>query len=212
MDVSSGVDRGRIWRIAPDGYQADGLPGWARRRRPSWSPCSSTPTAGIATRPRGCCTSGRIGPRSRPCGGWPRDRSRPSAAPHALSSLSGLGRDRAGRRRWPRWATADPHVRAHALRLAEPFCRGGRSDRRAGWRRWSATPTRWSATSSRSRWARCRATRAAAALAALAVRDGVRSLDAAGDPQLGDDLHRRRSSRAWPATPASAPRRTGVPS
>ena len=73
MDVGSGVDRGRIWRVVPEGTRRDAA-GWARRRRPSWSPCSSTPTAGTATRRRGCLPAAGPRPRSRSTAGRRSDR------------------------------------------------------------------------------------------------------------------------------------------
>ena len=123
MDVASGVDRGRIWRIVPEGHQPPASPGWARRRRPSWSPCWSTRTAGTATRPRGCCTSGRIGRPSRPL------RRLAAAFEAARRPRPCPGRARRAWRRssratsWPPSATPTRASAQHALRLAEPFCR-----------------------------------------------------------------------------------------
>ena len=50
LDLRSGEDRGRIYRLAPPGFRRPA----ARRsspgpRPPSWSPCSNTPTPGTAT-------------------------------------------------------------------------------------------------------------------------------------------------------------------
>jgi putative membrane-bound dehydrogenase-like protein len=119
MDVSSGVDRGRIWRIAPEGY------------RPT------TPKLGKAT------TAELVGLLEH-SDGWHRDtasrllyqRQDRSAVPalrrlatgskrafgraHALSALSGLGALEPGDV-LVALSDPDPHVRAHALRLAEPF-------------------------------------------------------------------------------------------
>ena len=210
MDVASGVDRGRIWRIVPEGHQPEHRPGWARRRRPSWSRCWSTPTAGTATRPRGCCTSGKTGRRSRPCGSSPPDSKQPVGRAHAFAALAGLGALEPGDV-LAALGDPDPRVREHALRLAEPFCRTDERDSRPDDGRWPAIPTRWSATSSRSRWVRCRATGRRGTGRAGDPRR-VRSLDADGDPQLGDGMHRRGLHRpgrrrrlpglgAWPCLP-----------
>jgi putative heme-binding domain-containing protein len=119
MDVSSGVDRGRIWRIAPEGYKP------------------RTPKLGKAT------TAELVALLEHP-DGWHRDtvsrllyqRQDRSAISllrrlaagsrhaigraHALSSLAGLG---ALEPADVLAALGDPdgHLRAHALRLAEPF-------------------------------------------------------------------------------------------
>ena len=192
------------------GTSSRGSPGWARRRRPSWSPCWSTPTAGTATRPRGCCTSGRIGRRSLPCGGWPPDRSRPSAA-------------RTRSTRWPGSARSsratslaalgdpDPRIRVHALRLAEPFCRDDRAH---------AGPDRRQMVGDTDPMVRYQLAFSLGVLPgrkrpprsgrAGGPRRG-RSLDADGDPQLGDAAARARSSHGWPATPASGPRQPAGP-
>jgi len=120
LDVSSGIDKGRIWRIVPDGFQ---------RPRP--------PRLGKAT-------TGELVALLEHPNGWHRDtasrllyerQDREAIAPlrklaaasrlplgrvHALYALDGLGALDAPR---VLHALADdePHVREHALRLAERF-------------------------------------------------------------------------------------------
>ena len=145
--------------------------------------------AGIATRPRGCCISGRIGPPSRPCGSSPPDRSRPVGRAHALSALAGLGAlepgDVAGRARRSRPARPRPRPAAGGAVLPaderdrKPDGGDGRRRRPDG-----PLPARVLAGRAAGRTGRGGAGRPGG------PRRG-RSLDAAGDPQLGDDLHRR---------------------
>ena len=121
MDVASGVDRGRLWRIVPDGL------------KPEMPNLKGTSTAGL------------VALLDHP-NGWHRDtasrllyeRQDPSAVSmlkrllatthsplarvHALHALDGLGA------LTPddvlvALADAEPRVREHALRLAERFCR-----------------------------------------------------------------------------------------
>lgn len=120
MDVSSGMDRGRVYRIAPEGF----------RRRP-------TPRLGQAT-------TAELVALLEHQNGWHRDtasrllyqRQDAAAVPllkklagasqlpqgrmHALYALDGLkALDAAAI--LPRLSDADPRVREHALRLAERF-------------------------------------------------------------------------------------------
>ena len=140
MDVASGVDRGRIWRIVPDGHTpriaqaGQGDDGRAGRA------CWSTPTAGTATRRRGSFTSGRTGPPSSRCGGSPPDRSRPA------------GTNTRPRTRWPGWGRfepgdvagragdPEPRVREHALAAGGAVLPGRRADSRRGWRQMVGDP------------------------------------------------------------------------
>ena len=79
VDVAGGIDRGRVWRIVPEGSRD-------RRRRSSEGDdrgtrrCSGTPTAGPAIPRPACCTSGRTRRWSRPCGSLRPSRSRRSGA------------------------------------------------------------------------------------------------------------------------------------
>ncbi len=121
MDVSSGIDRGRIWRIVPEGY---------RPRIPRLSKASTADLVALLEHPDGWHrdTASRLLYQRQ-------DRSAVAAlrrlaatskssvgARHALSTLAGLGAIEPGDilAALDNW---DPHLRAHALRLAEPFCR-----------------------------------------------------------------------------------------
>ena len=103
----------------------------------------------------------------------------------------------------------EPRVREHALRLAEPFCEDGPRFEH-GWTRLTDDPDL------RVRY------QLAFSLGALPGRDAGRGagraggprrgrpLDPAGDPQLRRRTAPARSSACWPATRASAPRRTAA--
>lgn len=119
MDVSSGVDRGRIWRIAPDGQ---------RPRTPRLGKATTAELVTLLEHPNGWHrdTASRLLYQRQDRSVVPELRrlaagsERPLARAHALSSLRGLGALE------PADVLAalgdrDPHVRAHALRLAEPF-------------------------------------------------------------------------------------------
>ena len=122
MDVASGVDRGRIWRIVPDGHRAAhpqaGQGDDGRAGRPARAPQRLAPRHGLAAavpaagpvRRRGPAAARRrieVARRPRPCA---LRAGRASGRSSRATSLAALG-------------DPDPHVRAHALRLAEPFCR-----------------------------------------------------------------------------------------
>jgi putative membrane-bound dehydrogenase-like protein len=121
MDVASGVDRGRIWRIAPEGYQPR------------------------AARLGGATTAELVALLEHPSG-WHRDTAsrllyerqdrsaatalhrlarssdKPIGRAHALSTLAGLGALEPGNV-LAALADPEPRLRALALRLAEALCR-----------------------------------------------------------------------------------------
>ena len=190
MDVSSGVDRGRIWRIVPDGHQ----PRIARL-----SKATTAELVALLEHPNGWHrdTASRLLYQRQDRSAVPAlatarrpDSKQPVGRAHALSALAGPRRRSSRATSWPRLGDPDPRVRAHALRLAEPFCR---ADERI------SEPDGGDGRRSRPDGplpARVLAGRAAG----HAGRPGtgragdprrVRSLDADGDPELGDDLHRR---------------------
>ena len=121
MDVASGVDRGRIWRIAPEGY---------RPRIPGLGKATTAELVALLEHRNGWHrdTAARLlyqrQDRSaiEPLRRLATSSVRPVGDVHALSALAGLG---AIEPRNVLAALDDPesHVRLHALRLAEPFCR-----------------------------------------------------------------------------------------
>ena len=77
LDLTSGRDRGRIYRVVPEGFKQPPLPKLGESRHwPSWSRRSAIPTAGIATRPRGCSTSGKTKAAVAPLRSSPPSRTR----------------------------------------------------------------------------------------------------------------------------------------
>ncbi len=73
LDLNSGNDRGRIYRLAPDGYVAQqNRQGLVLLRRPSWCISWNTPTVGIAKRRLDCSSSGTIRQRFRSWKNWRR--------------------------------------------------------------------------------------------------------------------------------------------
>jgi putative membrane-bound dehydrogenase-like protein len=123
MDVASGVDRGRIWRIVPDGHRArsprlgkattaelvallEHADGWHRDTASRLSYQRQDRSAVAALR-RLAATSGR--PIGR------------ATALSALAGLGALGPDDV----LAALGDTNPRVREHALRLAEPFVRQG---------------------------------------------------------------------------------------
>ncbi len=121
MDVASGVDRGRIWRIAPEGY---------RPRIPRLGKATTAELVALLEHRNGWHrdTASRLlyqrQDRStiEPLRRLATGSERPVGRVHALSALAGLG---AIEPRDVLAALGDPEsrVRLHALRLAEPFCR-----------------------------------------------------------------------------------------
>jgi putative membrane-bound dehydrogenase-like protein len=121
MDVASGVDRGRIWRIAPEDYQP---------RIPRLGKARTAELVGLLDHPNGWHrdTASRllyqrqdrsaIDPLRRLAAG----SKQPIGRAHALWTLAGLGAIDAEDVQ-KALVDADPRVRVQALRLAEPFCR-----------------------------------------------------------------------------------------
>ena len=78
LHPESGVDRGRIWRIVPEGYVRHPAPKLGGCQPRLSSACSTMRTVGIAIPLRGFCTSAKIGPRSRCSSNFPAMRKPPS--------------------------------------------------------------------------------------------------------------------------------------
>ncbi len=125
MDVSSGVDRGRIWRIAPEGFHY---------RSPRLSQATTAELVALLEHPNGWHrdTASRLLYQRQDRSAIPALRRlaagsrEPLTRTYALYSMKGLGALEAG----DVLAALDdpePRVREHALRLAEPF---GTSDDR----------------------------------------------------------------------------------
>lgn len=170
MDVSSGVDRGRIWRIAPDGYKS--------RTPPKLSRVTTAELVALLEHPNGWHrdTASRLLYQRQDRSAVPALRrlaagsERPVARACALSALSGLGALESADV-LAALGDRDPHVRADALQLAEPFAGtdariAGRISEMAG----DADPmVRYQLAFSLGALP---GDRPAAALASLALRDG----------------------------------------
>jgi putative membrane-bound dehydrogenase-like protein len=128
MDVSSGVDRGRIWRIAPAGHQP---------RIPRLSKATTAELVALLEHPNGWHrdTASRLLYQRQDRSAIPALRrlasvsKQPLARAYRLYSLAGLGALEPG----DLLAALDdpePRVREHALRLAERFAKS--DDRIAG--------------------------------------------------------------------------------
>jgi putative heme-binding domain-containing protein len=122
MDVASGVDRGRIWRIVPEEHQPKKLPRLSKARTPE--------LVALLEHPNGWHrdTASRLlyQRQDRSAVGPLRQLAIASKTPigraHALAALAGLGALE------PADVLAalgdpSPQVRAYALKRAEPFCR-----------------------------------------------------------------------------------------
>ena len=121
MDVARGIDRGRIWRIAPEGH---------RRRVPKLGRATTPELVALLEHPDGWHrdTASRllyqrqdrsaVGSLRRLAAG----SQRPIGRAHALSALAGLGALEPADV-LAALADPEPRLRAHALRLAEPFGR-----------------------------------------------------------------------------------------
>jgi putative membrane-bound dehydrogenase-like protein len=128
MDVSSGVDRGRIWRIAPVGHKP---------RTPRLGKATTSELVAMLEHSNGWHrdTASRLLYQRRDRSAVPALRKlaagseRAVGRANALSSLSGLGALEPADV-LAALGDSDPHVRGYALRLAEPFCMA--DDRIAG--------------------------------------------------------------------------------
>jgi hypothetical protein len=121
MDVGSGVDRGRIWRVVPEGPRPN-MRGVGR--------ATTAELVALLEHPNGWHrdTASRLLYQRQDRDAIPPLRQlaarskTPSGRAHALSALAGLGA------LGPDLVLAalsdpEPRVREHALRLAEPFCK-----------------------------------------------------------------------------------------
>ena len=120
MDLASGVDRGRIWRIVPDGHQP---------RVPKLGKATTAELAALVEHPNGWHrdTASRLlyQRQDRSAAGPLRRLAASSKSPvgrvHALAALAGLGAlvpDDV----LTALVDPEPRVRQLALRLAEPIC------------------------------------------------------------------------------------------
>jgi putative membrane-bound dehydrogenase-like protein len=172
MDAGSGVDRGRIWRVVPEGHEP---------RKRTVSKATTAELVALLEHPNGWHrdTASRLLYQRQDRTAIPPLRhlavhsQTPLGRAHALSALAGLGA------RDPDLVLAalsdsEPHVRELALRLAERFCKvearvQDRLEQLAG----DADPlVRYQAAFSLGELP---GTRPSKALAALAVRDGADS-------------------------------------
>ena len=120
MDVGSGVDRGRLWRVVPEGFEAKGR---------SVGKATTPELVALLEHTNGWHrdTASRLlyerqTRRDHPLASLPVSRSRLSVAPMRLSSLAGLGGLEPDLV-LAALADPEPHVRELALRLAESFCK-----------------------------------------------------------------------------------------
>ena len=122
LDVASGVDRGRIWRVVPEGQRPN--------RRAVRGKATTAELVALLEHPNGWHrdTASRLLYQRQDQVAVPRLRKlaihskTPLGRAHALSALAGLGAldpdlVLVG------LSDPEPHVRELALRLAEPFCR-----------------------------------------------------------------------------------------
>jgi putative membrane-bound dehydrogenase-like protein len=121
MDVASGADRGRLWRIVPDGK---------RPRMPRLGNASTAELVALLEHPNGWHrdTASRLlyqrQDRSviEPLKQLAAHSQSPIGRAHALYALSGLGALTA-ELALAALSDRDPHVREHAIRLSERFCK-----------------------------------------------------------------------------------------
>lgn len=126
LDLNSGNDRGRIWRVVPEGFRRP-----APRR---WSQASVRDCVAALESPNGWVreTVSRLIHERQDSSAVPelerllQKSTAPLARMHALYSLDGLKALDGVRHLQPALADSDERVRRHAVRLAEP--RVGRSD------------------------------------------------------------------------------------
>ncbi len=121
MDVASGVDRGRIWRIAPEGYSP---------RSPKLGKATTAELVALLEHPNGWhrdTASRLLYQRQDRSAIVPLRRlavgsNRPIGRVQALGALAGLGAIEPDDV-LSALGDPEPRVRGQALRLAEPFCR-----------------------------------------------------------------------------------------
>ena len=121
MDVGSGVDRGRIWRVVPFGYTP---------KQPKLGKATTAELVAFLEHPNGWHrdTASRLlyQRQDRSAIETLRQLAVASKSPlgraHALYTLAGLGALREGDV-VAALSDPEPRVREHALRLAEPFCK-----------------------------------------------------------------------------------------
>jgi len=120
VDVAGGIDRGRVWRVAPDGF--------ARPKAPQLGRATTAELVGLLGHTNGWHrdTAARLLYERQDRAAAPALRAlaagseSPLARMHALHALDGLGALTAGEV-VPALGDPDPRVRVHALRLAEGF-------------------------------------------------------------------------------------------
>jgi putative membrane-bound dehydrogenase-like protein len=121
MDAASGVDRGRIWRVVPEGHEP---------KKRTVSKATTAELVALLEHPNGWHrdTASRLLYQRQDKVAIPPLRhmavhSRtPLGRAHALSALAGIGALDADLV-LAALSDSDPHVRELALRLAEPFCK-----------------------------------------------------------------------------------------
>jgi putative membrane-bound dehydrogenase-like protein len=121
MDVGSGVDRGRIWRIVPDGLKPT---------MPKLGKATTAELVALLEHPSGWRrdTASRLiyqrqdRSAAEPLRQLAARSSSPLGRTHALYALAGLGALGPGEV-LAALADREPRVREHALRLAERFCK-----------------------------------------------------------------------------------------
>ena len=172
LDLRSGADRGRIYRLTP--------PDFHRRPTPRLSRASTPELVGLLEHPNGWHreTAHRLlHERGDPAAVTPLKKPAPRGQGTARAAACPVCPGRPGALEAPdlRAALADdsPHVREHAVLLAEPLAGTIASTCEPTSRGWPMTRACASGSSSRSRSARSPATSRLDGLAAIARRDAA---------------------------------------
>ena len=197
MDVASGVDRGRIWRIVPDGTSS--------RRMPKLGKATTAELVALLEHPNGWHrdTASRLLYQRQ-------DRSAVAAAAAARRRLEvAAGPSPCALPRWPgsgrcepgdvlaALGDPEPRVREHALRLAEPFCQADEPIRKR-MEEMVGDPDPLVRYQLAFSLGALPGTKPAAALAALAIRDGADPWMRVAILSSVIGLHRRGLPRGWP--------------
>ena len=198
LDLRAGSDQGRIYRVYPGRQEAPAdPPARPARHRRAWSPRSTAPAAGSATRPSGCCCTrsdpAAIAPlasagrattkRPQDAGPGALDARRPRRPGRADPVLAGLG-DPHPQVRESVVAAVEALLRRLAPRWPRPCCD------------WPTIPIRRSGSSSRCAWATGTTLGPARPSRRSAAARRARPLDPRGRPELGAC---RTSRRSWSA-------------
>ncbi len=91
LDLRAGSEQGRIYRVYPVDKKPRPIPRLDRLDTPGWSPRSTAPAAGSATRPSGCSCTAATRPPSHCFASWSVETKRPQTRVQAIWTLADLG-------------------------------------------------------------------------------------------------------------------------